>query len=86
MGRAMTVYVDEAKNKFRGMKMCHMMADTVEELHEMADVIGLERRWYQPKSSPHYDVCLSKRKEALANGAEKMDTKKLVELVRKHRL
>ena len=81
----MTVYVDEAKNKFRGMKMCHMMADTVEELHEMADVIGLERRWYQEKSSPHYDVCLSKRREAIANGAEKMDMRKLVELVRKLR-
>jgi len=51
------------------MIMCHMLADTVDELHAMADKIGLKREWYQPKSIPHYDVCQAKRRLAIKNGA-----------------
>jgi hypothetical protein len=47
-----------------------MMADTLEELHEMADKIGLKRSWFQGKAStPHYDLIESKRELALKNGA-----------------
>ena len=43
----MTVYVDNAKNGFRRMRMCHMLADTPGELHAMATAIGVKRQWYQ---------------------------------------
>ncbi len=57
----MTVYVDNARLPFRRMIMCHMVADSVDELHEMADAIGVNRRWFQSEASyPHYDVCLSR--------------------------
>lgn len=52
--------------------MCHMIADTLDELHMMADKIGMERRWFQapPKAShPHYDIPENKRAKALAHGA-----------------
>ena len=56
---------------FGRMLMCHMFADTPEELHAMADRIGVARRWCQHKGTPreHYDICLSKRRRAVAAGA-----------------
>lgn len=81
----MPVYVDHARNRFGRMVMCHMMADTLEELHAMADRIGLRREWFQPESSPHYDVSLTKRAEAIAAGAIEADRHKIVELIRHYR-
>ena len=52
--------------------MCHMMADSLDELHAMADKIGMERRWFQapPKAShPHYDIPQERRKMAIELGA-----------------
>jgi hypothetical protein len=50
--------------------MCHMLADTPDELHAMADRIGIARKWFQrDASAPHYDVCKSKRAQAVAAGA-----------------
>jgi uncharacterized protein DUF4031 len=64
------VYVDEAKYRFRRMVMCHMLADTSAELHEMADRIGIARKWFQrDASAPHYDICKSKRALAVSTGA-----------------
>lgn len=81
----MTVYVDSAKNPYRGMIMCHMMADSLDELHEMADQIGVQRKWFQSKSIPHYDICISKRMLAIKHGALEIDRRKLIELVKKYR-
>lgn len=71
----MTVYVDDMKAIYGRMVMCHMVADTEEELHAMADLIGIDRKWYQyPQKSryPHYDIALSKRKIAVAAGAQEI--------------
>lgn len=68
----MSVYVDRSANAYRGMIMCHMIADTPAELHAMAREIGVARRWFQdspPASFPHYDVCKSKRAAAVKAGA-----------------
>jgi hypothetical protein len=78
----MAVYVDSGKIEYRRMKMCHMIADTVEELHEMADKIGVKRQWFQNESTPHYDICQSKRELAISYGAIEADRKKVVELIR----
>ena len=71
----MSVYVDTARHPFRGYIMCHMIADSLAELHAMADKIGMERRWFQapPKAShPHYDIPESKRAKALVFGAQEV--------------
>lgn len=66
----MTVYVDDMEAQFGRMTMCHMIADTVAELHEMADTIGMRRSWFQDKESgPHYDLSKSKRAAAIRAGA-----------------
>lgn len=66
----MAVYVDDMRAKYRRMVMCHMIADTVLELHFMADNIGVARRHFQQtKSGPHYDICLSYKSRAVARGA-----------------
>jgi hypothetical protein len=68
----MAVYVDSMRAKFGRMVMCHMIADSDEELHAMANRIGVRRHWHQapPKHDSHYDIALSKRAMAIQHGAE----------------
>lgn len=67
----MTVYVDDMRAAFGRYVMCHMLADTDEELHAMAAKIGVQRRWHQapPRHSSHYDIALSKKALAIEAGA-----------------
>lgn len=81
----MSVYVDKAQIRYGRMKMCHMIADSLEELHAMADAIGIKRMWFQNENTPHYDICLQKRRQAIELGAVEADRKKIVELIRKWR-
>jgi len=76
------VYVDGVKNAYGRMKMCHMMADSLSELHAMASAIGLKREWFQEGSTPHYDICQAKRRLAILHGAVEADRAKVVELIR----
>lgn len=62
----------EPMGAFRRMKMSHLIADSDEELHAMADLIGVARRWHQapPKAShSHYDIAMCKREQAIEAGA-----------------
>lgn len=75
----MSVYVDAENLKFRNMIMCHMIADSVDELHDMALKIGLKKEWFQANSSfPHYDISLSVKKKALELGAIEVSRRELV--------
>lgn len=79
----MAIYVDDMRAPYGRMVMCHMVADTLEELHEMADRIGVARRWFQGDASwPHYDIALSKRKLAVEFGAVEVTRRELVGVVR----
>ncbi|KKM93545.1 hypothetical protein LCGC14_1207360 [marine sediment metagenome] len=77
----MTVYVDNARIPFGRMLMSHMMADTLDELHEMAVKLGL-RRWFQDHpGSQHYDLSVSKREEAISRGAVAVSSREFVQLM-----
>lgn len=67
----MSVYVDDMQAKVGSMILCHMIADTDDELHAMAARLGVARRWHQapPQHRSHYDISLSKRALALHYGA-----------------
>jgi hypothetical protein len=69
----MTVYVDDMKAEYKPKHrpgrvyiMSHMIADTEEELHAMAKLIGVARRWYQ---GDHYDVTQGCKALAIKSGA-----------------
>lgn len=74
----MTVYVDDMHlypmGQFRRMKMSHMIADTIDELHAMADRLGLKRKWFQ---GDHYDVSKSVREAAIRAGAVPVELRQL---------
>lgn len=76
------VYVDDCRNPMGRMLMCHMLADTVEELHAMADAIGIRRRWFQ---GDHYDICQQKRATAVSLGAKEITRRQAVVVRRKFR-
>lgn len=46
--------------------MCHMIADTDEELRKMSSQIGVQQKWHQ---GDHFDICLSMRAKAVQLGA-----------------
>lgn len=81
----MSVYVDASKAPYRHMKMSHMIADSTEELLKMADIIGVNRKWLQCSGTyrEHFDICLSKRKLAVENGAIEVTGKELVTRLRR---
>lgn len=66
----MSVFVD-AVYSYPGRGLwCHMMADTAEELHAMAEAIGLRREWFQNHPHhPHYDLSPCARVLAVQRGA-----------------
>ena len=66
----MAVYVDDAVHLWHGQRWAHLMADTLDELHAMAERLGIPRRAFQNKSSgAHYDVTTALRSDAIALGA-----------------
>jgi len=83
----MTVYVDDMRAAYRGMKMCHMIADSTDELLEMADRIGVARRWLQATGTwqEHFDIALSKRSLAVEAGAVEVGRMELGRILRARR-
>jgi Protein of unknown function (DUF4031) len=81
----MTTYVDNMHFQYKSMIMCHMIADTEQELLEMADAIGVKRRWHQHAGTyrSHFDVGLSMRRKAIQNGAVQITWRETVEKINK---
>jgi hypothetical protein len=85
----MAVYVDDFAAKFGRMIMCHMIADTQTELLEMADKIGVQRKWIQDEGTnrEHFDIAISKKKLAIKFGAKEIGMRELAAMTsnRKHK-
>lgn len=71
----MSVYVDslfwtDRSRRWPYDQVCHLVADTLEELHAFAARLGLKRAWFQEHHFlPHYDLTAGKRAQAVALGA-----------------
>ena len=81
----MAVYVDNAQHPFGCMKMCHMLGDTIGELLQMADLIGLDRHLFQPWSHAHFDVSLGYRARAIKAGAILVDRREIAKVMKAQR-
>lgn len=63
---------------------CHMASDDLsdeglEELHALAEKIGLRRAWFQDHPRhPHYDLPPDKRSLAIAAGASPVTSREIV--------
>lgn len=95
----MAVYVDDMYKypigQYRGMKMSHLWADTLEELFVMVDLIRVQRKWlqghqtlslpqYRSASWVHFDIALSKRVLAVQAGAVEMLYRELPAWLKSH--
>jgi hypothetical protein len=78
------VYVDSMAAKFGNMVMCHMVADTTQELLEMADKIGVKRKWIQHPGThlEHFDICLTKNKRAIELGAKLVTWREFADIMK----
>ncbi len=84
----MTVFVDDMVAGFGRMKMCHMIADTTDELLAMAERIGVARKWLQKAGTyqEHFDICIAKRALAVQAGAVEVTMKDLGRKLRERRM
>jgi hypothetical protein len=82
------VYVDDLMScipnaNWRWSKSCHLIADSVDELHEFAKRIGMRRAWFQNDSRlPHYDLTEKRRSVAVRLGAIEIDRRQFVAKMR----
>ncbi len=83
----MSVYVDDMRASYGRMKMCHMIADTTDELLAMADKIGVARKWLQKAGThhEHFDIALSKRALAVEAGAIEVSMMQIGRIIRARR-
>lgn len=83
----MSVYVDNMRASVGLMKMCHMIADSTDELLAMADRIGVDRKWLQKAGTAHehFDIALSKRGAAVAAGAVEVSMMQIGRIIRARR-
>lgn len=75
----MSVYVDDMRAPVGRMRMCHMIADSPDELLAIVDRIGVNRKWIQFHGTyrEHFDICLAKRQLAVNAGALEITSKAL---------
>ena len=82
----MAVYVDALRDYgWMHGPSCHLIADSVEELMEFAVAMGLRREWFQPKSTPHFDLTAAGRDQAVEMGAIELDRRGLIAKLRELR-
>lgn len=74
------VYVGSLEYRYGDMIMSHMASPNIEALHAMAVKLGI-RKWFQEDKEnlhPHYDVCKSKKLQAIKLGAIEIDDRELI--------
>jgi len=84
----MAAYIDAPLWSWMGLRWCHLLADSLDELHEFADQLGLPRMVFQcpPHARfPHYDLSPWRRRRALRLGAIEIGHREVVHKARRLR-
>jgi hypothetical protein len=76
LGGLQVIYVDSVTTfattkKWNHAEGCHMVADSLQELHDFAVKLKLGPSWFFQN---HYRLTLTKRRMALKNGAQEIST------------
>jgi len=79
----MAVYVDNMQISWRGKLWCHLVADSLDELHEFAAMLDLPRSWFHRRAShPHYDVTTDVRLKTIREGAQVVSGRHVLEVAK----
>jgi hypothetical protein len=86
----MSCYVDTVRSYpgagLRFSEFCHLLADTRQELHEMAEQLGMPRRFFQDHPWRwHYDLPAHVREHAIELGAHEVTMHDIGALLRRRR-
>ena len=86
----MACYVDTVRSYpnagLRFTEFCHLLADTRDELHDMADALGIPRRFFQEHPWRwHHDLPEHLRPRAIDLGAVEMDIHEVGALLRRRK-
>ena len=82
----MTVYVDKSEwarstSKKPRKLYSHMVASTLDELHEFARKIGVKRHFFHRSNTCyHYDITTEQQSKAIEHGAVLEDTRVLLKI------
>jgi hypothetical protein len=79
------VYVDKAIWHWKETTWCHLLADSLEELHLFALELGVKKESFQspPKVKyPHYDLPYFRRVLAIEKGALEISRREVIEKAR----
>jgi hypothetical protein len=80
------IYVDSPvfKKSAGGRKSyAHMVADSIEEVREFAERIGVKKHfWHSQEALSHFDITSDQQTLALAAGAKLVTSRELVSLAR----
>jgi hypothetical protein len=87
----MACYVDAVHEYphagLRFTEFCHLLADSRDEIHAMADLLDVPRRFFQDHPWRwHYDLPSHLREEAVRFGAEQLTMHQVGALLRARRL
>ncbi|MFP6812127.1 MAG: DUF4031 domain-containing protein [Moraxella sp.] len=78
------IYIDNALISFNNQLWCHMMADSLDELHGFAAYLGIGSNWFHKDASyPHYDITVQTRENAICLGAVVVGRKQIIECGKK---
>lgn len=57
-----------------------MFSENLDELHTMAENIGMKRKWFQNSRVPHYDLTPKRREQAIDLGAKEVSFREAVKI------
>ena len=82
----MAVYIDNLVDySWRHGPSCHLIADSLDELMNFALEMGMRAEWFQPRSSPHFDLTAAGREIAVRLGAIELTNREFVTKLRELR-